>query len=80
MLVDTEGVNWNYHTGWLFGGLGVIITVLVWSYVPETSKWNVAEMDEMYEKGVPAWKMSKYVTDMQRAQQEVFGREQEERV
>jgi hypothetical protein len=30
---------------------------------------NTAEMDEMYEKGVPAWRMQKYVTDVQRGRQ-----------
>ena len=33
---------------------------------------NTAEMDEMYEKGVPAWKMQKYITDAQLAQAQVL--------
>jgi SP family sugar:H+ symporter-like MFS transporter len=72
MLVDVEGVNWSYHVGWLFGGFGVITSIIVWFYVPEPSMRNTAEMDEMYEKGVPAWRMQKYVTDAQRAQVQVL--------
>ena len=72
VTVDPEGVDWNYNTGWLFGALGVITTVIVWFYVPEPSKRNTAEMDEMYENGVPAWKMQKYVTNVQLAQQEAL--------
>ncbi|KAM0547260.1 hypothetical protein ACHAPJ_010522 [Fusarium lateritium] len=74
VMLDTEGADWNYNTAWLFGGLGVITTVIVWFYVPEPSKRNTAEMDEMYENGVPAWKMQKYVTNVQLAQQEALNR------
>lgn len=75
--VDTEGADWNFNTAWLFGSLGLFTIVIVWFYVPEPSKRNTAEMDEMYENGVPAWKMQKYVTNVQRAQQEVLNREPE---
>ncbi|KAL2676510.1 hypothetical protein Neosp_010270 [[Neocosmospora] mangrovei] len=77
IMLDPEGVDWNYNTGWLFGALGVITTVIVWFYVPEPSKRNTAEMDEMYENGVPAWKMQKYVTNVQLAQQEALSRQPE---
>ncbi|KAI8657187.1 MFS domain-containing protein [Fusarium keratoplasticum] len=77
IMLDPEGVDWNYNTGWLFGALGVITTVIVWLYVPEPSKRNTAEMDEMYENGVPAWKMQKYVTNVQLAQQEALNRQPE---
>ncbi|KAH6894644.1 general substrate transporter [Thelonectria olida] len=72
IMLDTEGVNWSYHVGWLFGGFGVITSVIVWFYVPEPSMRNTAKMDEMYEKGVPAWKMQKYITDAQLAQAQVL--------
>ncbi|KAF5012333.1 hypothetical protein FDECE_1560 [Fusarium decemcellulare] len=79
IMLDPEGVDWNYNTGWLYGGLGVITTVIVWFYVPEPSKRNTAEMDEMYENGVPAWKMQKHITNVQLAQQEVLNQEAERR-
>ncbi|KPM41346.1 hypothetical protein AK830_g5203 [Neonectria ditissima] len=75
IMLDPEGVDWNYNTGWLFGGLGVATSVIVWFYVPEPSKRNTAEMDEMYENGVPAWKMKKYITQVQLARQEGLDRE-----
>ncbi|KAM5353514.1 hypothetical protein ACJ41O_000164 [Fusarium nematophilum] len=77
IMIDTEGVDWNYNTAWLFGGLGVITIVIVWFYVPEPSKRNTAEMDEMYENGVPAWKMQKYVTNVQLSQREALLQESE---
>jgi hypothetical protein len=33
-------------------------------------------MDEMYEKGVPAWRMKKFVTDVQRQNQAVVERDE----
>jgi SP family sugar:H+ symporter-like MFS transporter len=43
--------------------------VVIYFFVPEPSQRNSAELDEMYEKGVPARRMRKYITDVQRMQQ-----------
>lgn len=59
----------GFNTAFVFGGFSIITCVICWFYVPEPARRNAAEMDEMYEKRVPAWKMSKYVTDVQRAHQ-----------
>jgi SP family sugar:H+ symporter-like MFS transporter len=67
-IVNVNGVNWGYNTGWLFLGTGICVCLLVYFYVPEPSRRNPAEIDEMYEKGVPAWRMRTYVTDVQRMQ------------
>lgn len=48
IVVDTEGASWGYDTAWLFFALGCLVCVLVWFFVPEPSKRNYAEMDEMY--------------------------------
>lgn len=47
-------------------GTGVVTCVAAWLYVPEPSQRNSAELDEMFEKGVPAWRMRKFVTDVQK--------------
>ncbi|KAJ3549491.1 hypothetical protein NM208_g479 [Fusarium decemcellulare] len=69
-ILDVEGANWGYKTAWLFFGTGLVVVVLVWLYVPEPSARNSAELDEMYAKGVPAWRMRKFVTDVQKQQQQ----------
>ncbi|KAH8810798.1 general substrate transporter [Xylogone sp. PMI_703] len=69
VMLDVNGANWGYRTAWLFLGTGIIVCVAVYFFVPEPSQRNPAEMDEMYEKGVPAWKMRNYVTDVQTQQQ-----------
>lgn len=65
----------GFNTGFLFGGFGVFTSIIIWFYVPEPARRNAAEMDEMYEKGVPAWKMHKYVTDVQLGQDEALQRD-----
>ncbi|GJC81042.1 hypothetical protein ColLi_03880 [Colletotrichum liriopes] len=45
-----------------------VVSVLIWLFVPEPAQRNSAEMDEMYQKGVLAWRMRKYVTDIQHTQ------------
>ncbi|OAA56261.1 sugar transporter [Niveomyces insectorum RCEF 264] len=69
-MLDTQGANWGYKTGFLFFATGAVSCLLVFLYVPEPSLRNAAELDEMYEKGVPPWKMKKYDTDVQRLQKE----------
>lgn len=63
--MDVNGADWGYKTAFLFLGTGVVTCIIAFIYVPEPSQRNSAEMDEMYEKGVPARKMRKYVTDVQ---------------
>lgn len=65
VVVDPSGANWGYNTGWLFMGTGVVMMAITRLYVPEPAQRNSAEMDEMYEKGVPAWRMKNFVTDVQ---------------
>ncbi|OAL44872.1 MFS general substrate transporter [Pyrenochaeta sp. DS3sAY3a] len=65
IILNVNGVNWGYKTAWLFFGTGVASCIMMYFYLPECSRRNAAEIDEMYEKGVPAWQMHKYVTQVQ---------------
>ncbi len=47
----------------------MVVSVLVWFFVPEPSQRNSAESDEMYAKSIQAWRMRKYESDVQRLQQ-----------
>ncbi|KAH7381064.1 general substrate transporter [Cadophora sp. MPI-SDFR-AT-0126] len=67
IMLDVDGANWGYKTAWLFLGTGVVCCVGAFFYVPEPSKRNAAELDEMFEKRVPARQMRKYVTEVQMA-------------
>ena len=63
--MDTDGEDWGYKTAFLFLGTGAVTCVVAYFYVPEPSQRNSAEMDEMYEKKIPARHMRKYVTQVQ---------------
>ncbi|KAF4994209.1 hypothetical protein FDECE_13206 [Fusarium decemcellulare] len=65
IILDVDGVDWGYKTAWLFFGTGVVVCILLYFFLPECSRRNAAEVDEMYLKGVPAWKMHKFVTEVQ---------------
>jgi hypothetical protein len=78
LSVDVKGANWGYKTAFLFLGTGIIVCVLTYFYVPEPSQRNPAELDELYEKGIPAWRMRNYVTDVQRLQRHNLGLADEE--
>ncbi|ODO00044.1 hypothetical protein I350_06667 [Cryptococcus amylolentus CBS 6273] len=69
MLLDSGariGGN-TYNTAFIFLGFGTICWLSTIFLLPEVAKRNSAEMDEMYEKNVPVWKMKGYVTEVQKA-------------
>ncbi|KAL7420436.1 hypothetical protein Q5752_004386 [Cryptotrichosporon argae] len=45
-------------TGMMFGGLGVICTAIVWFYIPDLTGRTFAEIDELFERRIPARKFS----------------------
>jgi len=71
IMLQTNGANWGFNTSWLFFGTGIISVALCVWLLPECARRNAAEIDEMYAKGVPAWRMKGYVTDVQREQAEL---------
>ncbi|KAK5172683.1 uncharacterized protein LTR77_002803 [Saxophila tyrrhenica] len=65
VVLDPSGVDWGYNTAWLFTATGAAMCAITWLFVPEPAQRNSAKMDEMYEKGVSAWRMKKFVTNVQ---------------
>lgn len=66
----------NIRAAFLFSGLSTPVAILLWFYLPETKARSVAEMDELFERGIPAWRTSKYVTDVERQLDRVVQGEQ----
>ncbi|RAO72321.1 uncharacterized protein BHQ10_008333 [Talaromyces amestolkiae] len=52
----------SLKTGFVYGAFSVPICVLMWLYLPETRSRSVSEIDELYERNIPAWRWSKTVT------------------
>ena len=64
------GHGWGYKTGLLYVITGSISLVLCYFFVPEIARRNAADLDELFEKGVPARRFKQYVTEYQKAAQD----------
>ncbi|KAL1409207.1 hypothetical protein Q8F55_006040 [Vanrija albida] len=55
-------VRLNIRAGFVYGGASLLISIFVWFYLPETRGRAPAEIDELYERGIPAWRWAKTKT------------------
>jgi len=62
----------NIRAAFLFAGLSMPVAVMLWFFLPETRARAVAEMDELFEKRIPAWRTSKYVTEAEKQLERVL--------
>ncbi|KAJ0420341.1 general substrate transporter [Aspergillus carlsbadensis] len=60
-IVQPDGANLQAKTYLIFAGWMVFSLCIVFFFVPETKGRSAAEIDEMFEAGVPARKFSTYV-------------------
>ncbi|PON23295.1 hypothetical protein TGAM01_v207822 [Trichoderma gamsii] len=61
----------SLKAGFVYGAFSVPICIIMWLYVPETSGRSAAEIDELYERRIPAWRWSKTVTEAEQRMQTV---------
>jgi hypothetical protein len=66
-MLSPQYAGWGAKIGCFFGPLAALFTVLVWFTVPETMGRTYAELDELYERRIPAWRFSKETTSSQEA-------------
>ena len=57
MLSDQQA-GWGQKTGLFFGGLSMLYLILCVVWFPETKGRTYAELDELFERGIPAWKFA----------------------
>lgn len=55
----------NLRAAFVYGALSVPMCILMWLYLPETKGRSAAEIDELFENKVPAWKWHKTVTKVE---------------
>jgi MFS transporter, SP family, general alpha glucoside:H+ symporter len=53
-LFNSDEANLGGNIGWIFFGMGLIMFVLVFFYVPETKGRSFDELDRMFERRIPA--------------------------
>jgi hypothetical protein len=61
-MLSPQYAGWGAKIGFFFGPLAALFTLLVWFTVPETMGRSYGELDELYERRVPAWRFSKEKT------------------
>ncbi|KAM0812368.1 putative Major facilitator superfamily (MFS) profile domain-containing protein [Seiridium cardinale] len=59
-LFNTDEANLGGNIGWIFFGMGLIMAVLIWFFVPETKSRSFDELDILFERRVAARAFSKY--------------------
>lgn len=50
------------NLGYLWGGFAILGAVWIWFCMPELKGRNLEEIDELFEKKLPAWQFHKYET------------------
>lgn len=53
-LFNTDQANLGGNMGWIFLGMGLIMLVFIFFFVPETKGRSFDELDILFERGVPA--------------------------
>ncbi|KAH8882381.1 general substrate transporter [Thozetella sp. PMI_491] len=65
-MVNANQWNWGFKTGWFYAGVGLPFTIGMWLLIPETAGRSAAELDELFERKVPAWRFKTTETATQR--------------
>ncbi|KAH7356508.1 general substrate transporter [Rhexocercosporidium sp. MPI-PUGE-AT-0058] len=52
----------SLKTGFVYGAFSIPVCIIMWLYLPETKGRSAAEIDELYERKIPAWRWSQTVT------------------
>ncbi|KAJ0416469.1 general substrate transporter [Aspergillus carlsbadensis] len=64
-MTNANKWGWGYKTGWFHAGTGAIATAGAWYLIPETKGRTAAELDELFERKIPAWRFGKTETATQ---------------
>ena len=60
VVLPYELVAIGPKTGYMFFGIGVICSVAIWFFIPDLSGRSYAQMDELFERRVPARKFKDF--------------------
>lgn len=56
----------NTRAAFVFGATSLPCAIFFWYYLPETKGRSVAEIDELYERHIPAWRWAETETEAER--------------
>jgi hypothetical protein len=64
-MLSNQGAGWGQKIGFFFAGTTLAFLVPVVFFFPETNGRTYLELDELFERGVPAWRFANTVTSYQ---------------
>jgi SP family general alpha glucoside:H+ symporter-like MFS transporter len=56
IMLANPGANWGLNIGYFWAGLIIVSLGIMWYVVPETKGRTYSELDELFERRVPAWR------------------------
>ncbi|KAL2830722.1 general substrate transporter [Aspergillus pseudoustus] len=65
LMLSNQGANWGSKIGLFYGGLIVLYTAASVFIYPEAKGRTYQELDELFERGVPAWRFASTKTSHQ---------------
>lgn len=68
LMLSNQYAGWGTKIGFFFAGITGLMLIPVVLYYPETKGRTYAEIDELYERGIPAWRFN---TTKTHAQEEI---------
>jgi MFS family permease len=71
-FINPEALNWGPKYCYIWAGSNAILAIFTFFFMPETRGRSLEQLDELFEKRLPAWKFRKYVTDLQQADTDNF--------
>jgi hypothetical protein len=66
-MLSDQYAGWANKIGLLFGGLSLVFVPVLWYLYPETRNRSYNQIDELYERGVPARHFHKIKLEDQQA-------------
>jgi len=68
-MLSDQGAGWGQKIGLFFGSITYLYLIPIVFFYPETKNRTYEELDELFERGIPAWEFEKTKTRHQAAVQ-----------
>ncbi|KAH8885745.1 general substrate transporter [Thozetella sp. PMI_491] len=64
-FINPDHLNWGPKYGYIWGASNFVLAVWAFFFIPETKDRSLEQLDELFEKKVPARKFAKFVVERQ---------------
>ena len=77
-FINPDQLNWGPKYGYIWGASNLILGIWVYLFMPETRNRSLEQLDELFEKGVPARKFASFQVERQLV--DTWGKEAHEKL